>query len=553
MAQFNLTISQVARPIAFVFPAFSSLVLIVWVLIRCRHGLELTDEGYYLNWISQPWNFDASVTQFGFVYRPLYLLAEGDVALLRRMNVSLLLLLGVLLSYTLFWSIGNERARDRSPQGLWVCSAIAASGSTLVLLSPWLPTPNYNSLAMQSLMLAAIGAVLAKRNHSALSILGWLLIGIGGGVTFLAKPSSALVLSLMMPAYLAVAGKLNLRGLAVAIVASIVIVGLCAIAIDGYPSAFVGRLMYGKQLAEIVGAGYQLGDVFRFDRLEMSGRQTTVFVCFMLAASLSAGFSFLAKKNIWPLSAVVASAVLVLVVLAATGRFFPNPAKVAFQAPQLLAVAIGTGIAWFATSRCRALLTRDIVALLVLFLLLPFTYAIGTATNFWAAASRAAIFWLLAGLMVCAVTALASRDNSALPLIGALALLVPCYVLTAEMEAPYRQTRALRLQAIDTKISGAGARLLLAEDAAAYVNGIRKVAFEAGFREGDPLLDLTGTSPTTAYVLGARPPGVPWIPAGYSGTTDHLIAALKHTPCELLRHHGSWSASHPSLRRLLML
>ena len=64
----------------------ASFLLLGWVMFRCRSGFDFTDEGFYLNWISNPQNFRASVTQFGFVYHPLYKLIGGNIALLRQVN-----------------------------------------------------------------------------------------------------------------------------------------------------------------------------------------------------------------------------------------------------------------------------------------------------------------------------------------------------------------------------------------------------------------------------------------------------------------------------------
>ena len=53
--------------------AIAGLSLLGWVLLNCRAGFDFTDEGFYLNWIANPWNYRASLSQFGFVYHPLYL------------------------------------------------------------------------------------------------------------------------------------------------------------------------------------------------------------------------------------------------------------------------------------------------------------------------------------------------------------------------------------------------------------------------------------------------------------------------------------------------
>ena len=91
--------------IALAISVVASVLLLGWVMLRCRSGFDFTDEGFYLNWISNPWNFRSSVTQFGFVYHPLYKLVGGDVVLLRQANVLILFALGWALCVTLLRSI----------------------------------------------------------------------------------------------------------------------------------------------------------------------------------------------------------------------------------------------------------------------------------------------------------------------------------------------------------------------------------------------------------------------------------------------------------------
>jgi hypothetical protein len=186
----------------------------------------------------------------------------------------------------------------------------------------------------------------------------------------------------------------------------------------------------------------------------------------------------------------------------------------------------------------HVLMTRELGAAVLLLLLLPIAYAAGTNTDLWAAAGRAGTFWLLAGLAVAVAAAARDRAWEALPLVAALALLIPCYVLTGAMEAPYRQTSALRLQSLDTELSEMGSHMLLGEDTAAYIAQVRKIAVDGGFHGGDSLIDLTGTNPATAFFLNARPPASVWMAGGYPGATDYAIEALRRTPCMILA--ASW-------------
>src|SRR5260370_13522143 len=120
-------------------------------MVGCRSGFDFTDEGFYLNWISNPWSYHSSVTQFGFVYHPLYELVGGDIVLLRQANVLILFVLGWALCFVLLRSIFIQRDSIDAPlrTGLIGVALVAGAGS-LSLFDLWLPTPGYNSLTRQS-------------------------------------------------------------------------------------------------------------------------------------------------------------------------------------------------------------------------------------------------------------------------------------------------------------------------------------------------------------------------------------------------------------------
>src|ERR1700737_2348900 len=124
--------------IALLVSVGASLSLVGWVMLRCRSGFEFTDEGFYLNWISNPWDYHASVTQFGFVYHPLYKLVGGDIALLRQANVLILFALGWALCAALVQSVfvggDSTAASQRAAAGV---AGLAPGASSLSFLSLW--------------------------------------------------------------------------------------------------------------------------------------------------------------------------------------------------------------------------------------------------------------------------------------------------------------------------------------------------------------------------------------------------------------------------------
>jgi hypothetical protein len=176
--------------------------------------------------------------------------------------------------------------------------------------------------------------------------------------------------------------------------------------------------------------------------------------------------------------------------------------------------------------------------------MLPYAYAFGTGNNYGATAARVGLFWFLAAFAVCAGAAAANAAWRQLLSVAAVALVIPTGVLYSAMENPYRQTQPLRLQMDAVDILPGRSRLFLPEETAAYFRKLHEVSAANGFRAGDPALDLTGSSPGSLYVMGARPLGAAWIFGGYPGSTDFLAAVLDEEPCEAIA--ASWILTEPS-------
>jgi hypothetical protein len=55
-----------------------------------------------LNWISDPWIYRQSISQFGFVYHPLFKSVGGDIVLLRQANVLIVFAMACVLCSSCF-------------------------------------------------------------------------------------------------------------------------------------------------------------------------------------------------------------------------------------------------------------------------------------------------------------------------------------------------------------------------------------------------------------------------------------------------------------------
>ena len=178
--------------------------LIVFVILQQSVGFDFSDEGFYLNWITDPSQYGASVTQFGFIYHPLFQLVGNDVAALRYLSRAIELLLAVAVFYILIKQI--ERPGSRQIRWQRCALALALATSVMASCQDWLPTPSYNSLNLQGLLVLVLGLLMIDDDRGVgRPLCGAVLVGFGGWLCFMAKPTTAVLLGPLVIVYLLVA------------------------------------------------------------------------------------------------------------------------------------------------------------------------------------------------------------------------------------------------------------------------------------------------------------------------------------------------------------
>ena len=92
--------------------------------------------------------FTTSVTEFGFVYHPLYDLVSGDIVALRRINLVLTMALGVWCAGETVFAVTGARR--------WLL-ALCLGAPAMRVFDLWLVTPNYNTLTVQAALVVIAG------------------------------------------------------------------------------------------------------------------------------------------------------------------------------------------------------------------------------------------------------------------------------------------------------------------------------------------------------------------------------------------------------------
>lgn len=522
------------------FPIIGSLCILGWLINFSRSGFDFTDESYYLVWMADPFLYDSSSTQFGFIYHPLYRLLGGNIAALRQANIVITFCLSWILFQTLLRVIFIGAAQDR-----WQRFALASgfASASLIAFSAWLTTPNYNSLALQSLMITATGLLLAESTASRSSVLGWVLIGTGGWLAFMAKPSTAAALGGCTGIYLFSAGKLRGKLFLISLGVASALCVLSALALDGSILGFVGRLQRGFGLGKTLGGGHTVEEIMRLDTFQLNRLQRALLAGFTFL-SFSGAYSICSDRKPLKMAAAAVTAILFLFVTLTTFGVFHNRIELG-RFPQLLLVAIPFSAAAFGIfSQREKILSKTPLAhwaLAIMFIAFPHIYAFGTNDNYWHVGGFASLFWLLSGLVIVGSVV---RDQKNLILLLPLVLgtqTISVVLIQNGMESPYRNDQALRLN--DHPVDIGSSTLILSRGYATYLASSIGGARQVGFRAGTPVIDLTGQSPGILYALGAKGLGQAWLIGGYSGSLSFTMEALRRVPCDQIA--DAWLLAEP--------
>ena len=245
------------------FLLLSSAALLAFVMKYSAYGFDFTDEGFYLTWISNPFIHEFSTSQFGFIYHPLYALMEESISGVRRVNILVTWTLSSILTYKIL-RMAVPQSADHNFSLLALSVAIASC--SLATFSFSLVTPSYNSLNVQAALIVSLGLVLIVKDPTHENLSGWVLVGIGGWLSFMAKPTTAAALAATVLIFLLASRLLRLKPLLTAAFTAIGLLAASAFLIDGSIEKFVGRLVNGARGFAIYDSRYSLGGIF-FARL----------------------------------------------------------------------------------------------------------------------------------------------------------------------------------------------------------------------------------------------------------------------------------------------
>ena len=538
--------TQVLEVVALLVLGLCTICIVGWILWWFQFGIDFADEGFYLVWLSDPFKYSVSLSQFGYIYHPLYTLLNGNIANLRQANGLITFLLAWILSFAYLTEVFGNKIIDLTKKCV-IAAAIATA--SLCFFTLWLPTPSYNSLAFQALILSMIGLLLAKRHLSLRSLIGWTLIGVGGWLTFMAKPTSAAALGLLAFLYLVSSRKLNILGLSLSLLLAALLILLFAIQVDGSVHGFLERLSEGIRLASLLSPSYDAMKIVRLDRLAFN--RTEANYLFGGIIGIITLFYISQHRNwrsgdLWIAFFSLIVFIILAMLLGVNWVVLKNTLSVHLI---MLCIPVALMLIAVAQGKLKQATTEQATQQWSLFLILitlPYAFAFGTGGNYWTYAGFVSLFWVLAGIGFVEPVNFNGRTFPLISIAICVELLT-VFILLAPMQEPYYQPHALRDSKYRLEFGRRGSTLTIPDSYGRYISNVIDEAKNGGFEPGTPVIDLTGHSPGVLYALQASSAGSPWIYGNFvnaRGTAEIVtVEILKSIDCgEISR---SWLLLEP--------
>ena len=514
--------------------------LLLNLLSVTNRAIDFIDEGFYLNWISNPWIYSFFTSQFGFVYNPLYKILHGDLILLRQANI----LLNFFLSFLLFWiPISQSSLHKNSRLDIFIKLSLtgAISSSALLILirtDYWIPTPSYNTLTFQGALFFSI-AIVSELYRKNTSIWGNnLLIALGGWLVFMGKPPSAALLAFgwLIYQFFQFSKKNAVVNILTASGYSLVFLFAGALLISGSLGDYYLALKEGLYTTQLFDAGHAKSflDLFQFDKLYFTARAKLVLLTISGLVFFSAGLVFkLDEKFIGYTFNLLTSSMLCIAIFSSLNIWQPVFLTFRFYLLTFFVVTLTILIKVATKNKSNVnLILHNHIVPAILIALLPYILSIGSNNNYWQLSSSAGLFWMLALIILLNVKSQLSVFNKYIYIyLATVTIFFVTLIVKTSLLVPYNQNTPLNKVRYPIQITNTHEKLMVRKDMHLYISGLYQNAKEMGFIKNTPMIDLTGHYGTSLYLINAKSIGLPSMFGGYNGSNKYAAFALYKTSC----------------------
>jgi hypothetical protein len=481
-------------------------------------------------------------------------LANENLAVFRLLGLLLLLITAGFFWYSLEQYWRHLTKAPVSDHSRWLSLSVILSG-TVAYYRHWLLTPSYNWLALISIFLVAAGLLNAAVNagrdpkpYDNLILFGYgLLVGLSGGLSFMAKPTTAAFLALIFFYFI---GVTSLRSrwkvfVASSILSSVIFILMHSIIFENGLSNFYAELRDGLELGKLLGSSHTIKNIFLQacgDLKQIPNRLIKNTGLAFLSLFLAVAFTEFKKsknkeiKNLFNI-------VLVFVIAAAWIQLWRKGYWVGgtsfgkrigfgglafsfvlfFSSLSLSVIRKNNNLCGNGYNRVRF---SELLLLHIFLLLLAVAFAFGSGNGLIRQMSGAFVFLCTASLYSAFWVDQFVEKSYLGNTVSLLLVFSVCLVLTLAYKNPYRLPAKIKYQIEPVTFAGSNGNVYVDKKTAKYVQDLKRIAVDAGWKWGMPLIDLTGGSPGAMVALDGEILGIPWLLGGYKGSNDFVRAAL---------------------------
>lgn len=525
------------------FISSSIVVYITYLLVsHTSKGFDITDESYYLLAASHPNKIFSTLTHEGYYTGLLYALANHNLSIFRLFGI--LLLIGISIWFAIelckYLSKKFTLTFDILDKQLFIVPIYIG---VLSYYNLWLITPSYNWLALVSVILVFISLfrIISNRewNYNRYITLDYILLSFSLSLSFMAKPTTALVLVIISVLFIIYEFKnINFKKalLSVTILTTIIVMGHIVI-LDGGFTSYYDRLTESMERLALLGGGHTLDnryakmielikkcffEDFYFNQINsiyMYGLMFIIVILFILRNKINA-------LNIYT--------VLMFIVLTIYSYFmFKHGLEQNFKLMWIRSIELlFLNLALIFTS----ILFIDkkieflgqlvkIIPLLFIIILGSFAYKFGSTTHIIYAMSVSMIFITASIIILNFIFDKRLNIRIFTALSGLILSIFIYFSLMHAYKHPYRLITDIKGQTEKVALLGG---LKVDKKTKEYIVDLQRIASKYRTQnEAISLIDMTGGSPGANVILDAKFFGAQWLLGAYSGSNKFAYRILK--------------------------
>ena len=527
----------------FLFVSSSIFIYISYLLLsNVSKGFDITDESFYILSAFYPNEIFSTITHEGYYTGLLYLLSNYNLSYFRLYGIVLLIVVSIWFTRELYKYLSQKLTLTFTILDKLLL-IIPISVGSLSYYKLWLISPSYNWLALISVILVFtfLFRIVSNKeiNYNRYFALDYLLLSFSLSLSFMAKPTTALILVLISILFLIYEFKnMNLKKVIPSVITfTSIIVILHILILDGGFSSYYNRLIESMERMSLMGGGHTLGNRYtdmialiqKFFFEEFYFHQINNLYIYSVLLIVNILYIVKNKINVLYLYSVLMFLVLVLYSYFMFDYGFDKNFNLMWiRSIELLLlnlILVITAILFIDKKMEFLNQIVKIIPFLFILILGSFAYKFGSGNQIIHVMSGSMIFIVTPLIVLNFIFDQRMKIKIFTALSGLILSIFIYHSLYYAYEHPYRLITNITGQ--NKKVALLGS-LEVDETTKLYIENIQKIAFENKEKnEKISLIDMTGGSPGANVILDAKLFGVQWLLGAYPGSNGFAERILK--------------------------